>query len=85
MKTFDVSEYIGNTLPEVDVTKAFCSCFSAAEAAGGSVQIVIPPGKYHLSALEPVKLFSDLTVVAEGAEFYFPEKMDDPKHRTMFA
>lgn len=85
MKTIHLSEYIGNTLPGSDLTAAFQNCFAAAEAVKSAVQIQIPPGEYHLAAIEPIRLFSNLSVIAEGAHFFFPEKMDQPKHRTMFA
>ena len=84
MKTFNLSDFIGNIMPQADMTAAFVSCFETAKKCGENVQIIIPPGEYHLNATEPVELFSCLSVFAEGASFYFPENMDFPKHRTMF-
>ena len=81
MKTFNLTDFIGNIMPQADMTAAFVSCFETAKKCGENVQIIIPPGEYHLNATEPVELFSCLSVFAEGASFYFPENMDFPKHR----
>ncbi len=76
--------YITDYLEGRTTEEAFAACFAAAEGLHHHVKIVIAPGEYHLSALEPVRLFSGLSVLADGAEFFFPETMDDPVHRTMF-
>ena len=81
MKTYNLNDYLDGRTTE----EAFAACFAAAEELHRPVKIVIAPGEYRLSALEPVRLFSGLNVVADGAEFFFPESMDNPKHRTMFA
>ncbi|MBQ7652736.1 MAG: hypothetical protein IJS15_17395, partial [Victivallales bacterium] len=81
MDTINLNDYLDGKNAE----EAFAACFAAAEALHRPVKILIPPGEYHLSALEPIRLFSGLHVIADGAEFLFPESMDEPVHRTMFA
>ena len=81
MKTINLADYLDGKSHD----GAFAACFAAAEGMHSSVRIVIPPGEYKLSAINPIRLFSGLDVIADGAEFFFPEDMDNPKHRTMFA
>ena len=57
-----------------DDTAAFVKFFAAAKAAKAR-KVTIDPGVYLLEGKESVPLYSDLTVVAEGAEFRFPEKL----------
>ena len=80
MDTINLNDYLDGMTAEA----AFTACFSAAEALHRPVKVIIPPGEYHLSALTPVRLFSGLHVAADGAEFFFPESMEEPMHRTMF-
>ena len=81
METINLNDYLdGKTCEE-----AFTACFAAAERLRLPVKLIIPPSEYHLSALEPIRLFSGLHIVAEGAEFFFPESMEEPVHRDMFS
>lgn len=84
MKIFHLSDFLpGNGK---DDTEAFARCFEAArQESADAVQIIIAPGNYHLDAIEPIPLCSNLTVLADGANFYFPEDLTNPRHRTMFA
>ena len=66
-----------------DDTKAFVECFRAASKSGAR-RVVIEPGTYLLSGRQAVPLSSGMTVVAEGAEFRFPESLGDMHHRIMF-
>lgn len=66
-----------------DDTKAFLECFGAA-AKSGARQVVIEPGVYLLGCRNGIPLSSGLTVIAEGAEFRFPESLGEHHHRIMF-
>ena len=65
-----------------DDTAAFVKFFAAAKAAKAR-KVTIDPGVYLLEGKESVPLYSDLMVVAEGAEFRFPEKLGG-EQRVMF-
>jgi len=67
-----------------DVEAAFRACFAAARKVDAPVKIVIAPGEYPLAPSEPIELFSDLTVEAEGAKFIWPLRWQGPVHRDMF-
>ena len=81
METINLNDYLNGKTTE----EAFAACFAAAESLHRSVRLIIPPGEYHLSAIEPIRLFSGLQVMADGAEFFFPESMEEPVHRDMFS
>jgi hypothetical protein len=85
MKTYYLSDFSPKANKNADDTEEFIACFSAAAKNSGPVRIIIEPGEYLLQAIKPVPLFSDLTVEADGAEFYWPENLNNPKHRDMFA
>lgn len=66
-----------------DDTKAFMECFRAA-ANSGARRVVIEPGTYLLGCEKGIPLYSGLAVIAEGAEFRFPENLGNRHHRVMF-
>lgn len=54
----------------------------AAEHRGTTV--IIEAGEYLIDTVEPVKLCSDITVKADGAEFFFPQNLGKNTRRIMF-
>lgn len=79
MSIFHLTDFLKN-----DVEAAFRECFAAAKNANAPVTIMIAPGEYALSPLEPIELFSNLTVEAEGARFVWQKHWSGPVHRVMF-
>ncbi|MBQ6599515.1 MAG: right-handed parallel beta-helix repeat-containing protein [Lentisphaeria bacterium] len=79
MHTFHLADFPAN-----DVEGAFRTCFAAARKVNAPVKIVIAPGEYPLAPLEPIELFSGLTVEAEGAKFIWPRRWQGLVHRDMF-
>lgn len=79
MQTFYLADYL-----EKGIESAFRACFSAARKNNGPVKIVIAPGEYPMSPMEPIELFSDLSIEAEGAKFIWPLHWTGPVHRDMF-
>ena len=78
-RTFFLADFLEN-----DIESAFRACFAAARKADAPVKIVIAPGEYTLCPDEPIELFSDLTVEAEGAKFVWPLHWQGAVHRDMF-
>lgn len=64
-----------------DDTAAFLACF---ESAGPGTLIIIEPGRYLLSGEHPVLLHSDITIMAYGAEFFWPKELGRMPHRVQF-
>lgn len=64
-----------------DDTPAFTAFFKAA-AAAKCRKLIIEPGVYLLNVASSIPLYGDCMVVADGAEFRFPRRLD--KHRSMF-
>ncbi len=56
----------------------------AALLKQGSV-VTIPPGDYHLEGAEPLRLRSNLTVMAHGARFILPKTLPDQARVVVFA
>ena len=79
MQTFYLADFL-----EKGIESAFRACFSAARKNNGPVKIVIAPGEYPMSPMEPIELFSDLSIEAEGAKFIWPLHWTGPVHRDMF-
>ena len=79
MQTYYLSDYKRENAEE-----SIRACFTAAQKEHSQVKIIIEPGRYTLSPTVPIPLFSELTVEAAGAEFYWPEKLEEPVHREMF-
>jgi hypothetical protein len=66
-----------------DDTDAFVKFFEAARARKCR-KVTIDPGVYLLAGEKSVPVYSDCLVVAEGAEFRFPERLGDNHRRVMF-
>ena len=79
VSTFYLTDFLKS-----DVESAFRACFAAAKQANAPTKIVIAPGEYTFAPLEPIELFSDLTVEAAGAKFIWPLHWTGPVHRDMF-
>ncbi len=62
---------------------ALAALFEKAEPSGAV--ITIPPGDYHLDGAEPLLISSNLTVLARGARFHFPENLDGGARIVLFA
>ncbi len=79
MVVFYLKDFLEN-----DAEAAFRNCFAAAGKVNGPVKIVIAPGEYALAPLEPIELFSDLTIEAKGAKFLWGRQWTGAVHRDMF-
>ena len=66
-----------------DDTEAFVRLFEAARE-GRCRKLTIDPGVYLLAGEKSVPLSGDCVVVAEGAEFRFPESLGTNHRRVMF-
>ncbi len=66
-----------------DDTETFVRFFKAATEAKCR-RLVIDPGVYLLEGKRGIPLHGDCVVIAEGAEFRFPENLGDRPHRVMF-
>ena len=66
-----------------DDTDAFIRFFEASRAAKCR-KVAIDPGVYLLAGEKSVPLFGECMVVAEGAEFRFPEALGENRRRVMF-
>lgn len=66
--------------PSVDVT----SLRRSFETAEPGDTLVIPPGDYAVDGTVPIRLKSDLTVIAYGATFRLPERMGDKARAVVF-
>ena len=66
-----------------DDTEAFIRFFTAAKDACRR-KVTIDPGVYLLAGEKSIPLYGNCVVVAEGAEFRFPERLGDNHRRVMF-
>ena len=79
MRVFHLADFLENSAED-----ALRACFATARKVNAPVKIVIAPGEYTLAPFEPIELFSDLTVEAEGAKFLWPQQWTGAVHRDMF-
>lgn len=68
----------------VSPTGDIASLRRAFDTAKPGDTLVVPPGDYALDGKVPIPLKSDLTVIAEGATFRLPVKMDDKARAVIF-
>lgn len=78
-----LSEFHPVTNGSEDASVALRRCFSEASSYRAPV-IVIEPGTYLMDSDMPVLLSSGMEVVADGAKFYFPQKLGENHDRVLF-
>lgn len=69
--------------PGATDSNRLASLFGEGSESGGV--ITIPPGDYHLDGSTPIAITSNTTVMAHGARFHFPEKLDEGARLVLFA
>lgn len=57
--------------------------FALVPESGGTV--TIPPGDYALEGESPLAIRSNMTIMAYGASFHFPQELEKQNRRVMFA
>jgi hypothetical protein len=82
-KSFNLSQFRPNANGKSDDTPAFQRLFEAVSKVGGGT-VTIPAGEYYVSGLSSIKIPSNTTVFAYGANFHLPKTLGDQARIVVF-
>ena len=81
--SFNLLQFKPNANGKSDDTPAFQRLFEAVSKVGGGT-VTIPAGEYYVSGLSSIKIPSNTTVFAYGANFHLPKTLGDQARIVVF-